>query len=127
MTFPPDLLESTDGQARGSNSSDGDSAGETQRRQYPRRPTTAHCWITDPYHTAYLRMQDISLGGLSVGALLPFPTESEIEVRIELPFGRQVRARGYVVWRKDMRLGARFLEILEGQGDLDALCSESAS
>lgn len=99
----------------------------SKRRQHPRRLTSIRCWISDQVHTAYLRMHDISLGGLSVGAPLPFEPNTEIELRIELPGGRQVRARGCVVWRKEMRLGARFVEILAGQSDLDAWCNESAS
>ena len=125
MTFPEGPFGSEPGD---SDSRDGDREpdpiGDSQRRQHPRRLTTARCWISDDVHTAYLRMHDISLGGLSVGAPLPFSPDSEIEVRIELPFGREVRARGKVVWRKDMRLGARFVEILAVQSELDELCTD---
>lgn len=135
MTFPKGAFETGQevGQAIEQNENVANAAaseGEfpsSQRRQHPRRLTSIRCWISDQVHTAYLRMHDISLGGLSVGAPLPFAPNSEIELRIELPGGRQVRARGCVVWRKEMRLGARFVEILAGQSDLDAWCSESAS
>ena len=129
MTFPEGPFGSTEGEEASDGKPpvgdrDGDLASDAQRRQCPRRLTTARCWISDEVHTAYLRMHDISLGGLSVGAPLPFSPDSEIEVRIELPFGREVRARGKVVWRKDMRLGARFVEILAGQTELDELCMD---
>ncbi len=129
MTFPPVVFEPEEtAESEGREApapAEGSGPSGTQRRQHPRHLTTARCWISDSVHTAYLRMHDISLGGLSVGAPLPFAPNSEIEVRIELPFGREVRARGCVVWRKEMRLGARFVEILAGQSELDALCSET--
>lgn len=96
------------------------------QRRYPRHPVNARCWVSADSHTAYLRMHDLSLGGLSIGATLPFAPEAEIEVRIELPSGT-VYARGQVVWRGRERMGARFTEILSGQQHLEALLAKHSS
>ena len=83
------------------------------------------CWITDSRHTLYLRVHDISRGGLSVRAPVPFAPSGKIEVGLELPGGRRVRAHGEVVWVRSStatesgpRMGARFLEFVEGEEEL---------
>jgi len=96
-----------------------------QRRRHPRFELAVRCWITDSRHTVYLRVHDISRGGLSVRAPVPFPPAGRIEVGLELPGGRRMRARGEVVWvraasanESGPRMGARFLEFVEGEEDL---------
>lgn len=100
---------------------------ETQRplneqRRHPRIELPARCWILDGNHTVYLRVHDVSCGGLSVRAPVPFEAHGIVEVRLELPGGGTVRARGEIMWVRPNggessgpRMGARFLEFLEGE------------
>ena len=96
-----------------------------EQRRHPRFPLAVRCWITDVRHTLYLRVHDISRGGLSVRAPVPFAATGRIEVGLELPSGQRVRARGEVVWVRPStmetsgpRMGARFLEFVEGEEEL---------
>jgi hypothetical protein len=97
-----------------------------EQRRHPRFELAVRCWITDSRHTLYLRVHDISKGGLSVRAPVPFVPSGTIEVGLELPGGRRVRARGEVVWVRSSagetesgpRMGARFLEFVEGEEEL---------
>jgi hypothetical protein len=102
-----------------------DDTPEREQRRHPRLEVAVRCWITDERHTVYLRLHDISRGGLSVRAKVPFAPAGKIEVGMELPGGRRVRARGEVVWVRPQstgetgpRMGARFLDFLEGEEDL---------
>jgi len=93
------------------------------------------CWLGDERHTVYLRLHDLSRGGLSVRAPVPFSPDDDLEVGLELPGGTCLRARGQVVWVNDPepdsdgpsaqvdgpRMGARFLEFLEGEEELSLL------
>jgi hypothetical protein len=100
-----------------------------EQRRHPRVAVPARCWIVDGEHTVYLRVHDVSLGGLSVRAPVPFRPSGNIEVRLELPSGVTVRAKGEVVWVRpeggevsgQPRMGARFLEFLEGEEELYTL------
>jgi hypothetical protein len=99
-----------------------------EQRRHPRFELAVRCWITDTRHTLYLRVHDISRGGLSVRAPVPFAPSGQIEVGLELPGGRRVRARGEVVWVRSSsatesgpRMGAKFLEFVEGEEDLYTL------
>jgi hypothetical protein len=97
-----------------------------EQRRHPRFDLAVRCWLTDSRHTLYLRVHDISRGGLSVRAPVPFAPAGKIEVGLELPGGRRVRVRGEVVWVKPStsatesgpRMGARFVEFVEGEEDL---------
>ena len=96
-----------------------------EKRRHPRFEMAVRCWITDARHTLYLRVHDISKGGLSVRAKVPFLAAGRIEVGLELPGGGRVRARGEVVWVREetatesgARMGARFLEFVEGEEEL---------
>jgi hypothetical protein len=99
---------------------------QREQRRHPRFELAVRCWITDSRHTLYLRVHDISRGGLSVRAPVPFAAAGPIEVGLELPGGRRVRIRGEVVWVKPStseqesgpRMGARFLEFVEGEEEL---------
>ncbi|HEY7955959.1 MAG TPA: PilZ domain-containing protein [Polyangia bacterium] len=103
--------------------------GEPQRelRRHPRLELPVRCWIVDEGHTVYLRLHDVSRGGLSVRAPVPFQPHRPVELTLELPSGETVRARGEVVWVKTddppaagsgPKMGARFLEFLEGEEEL---------
>ncbi|MDB4969097.1 MAG: hypothetical protein JWN44_4786 [Myxococcales bacterium] len=101
---------------------------EHEQRRHRRLELAVRCWITNERHTLYLRVHDISQGGLSVRAMVPFTPNGAIEVGLELPDGRRVRARGEVVWirphasgESGPRMGARFLDFLEGEDDFYAL------
>jgi hypothetical protein len=87
----------------------------------------ARCWIGDGRRTVYMRVHDVSRGGLSVRAPVPFAPSDPVELRLELPGGRSARARGEIVWVKNARdvsegsgarMGARFLEWLTGEEEL---------
>lgn len=109
----------------------GDGEPPREKRRHPRLELAVRCWITDQRHTVYLRVHDISRGGLSVRAAVPFAPAGQIEVGLELPGGRRVRMRGEVVWVRGPaddgapgggpRMGARFLEFVEGEEDFYAL------
>lgn len=97
-------------------------ADPSDRRQYPRVPVPIRFWIDDGHHTVYLRPYDVSRGGLSLRASAPFQRADELHVRVELPDGGEVHASGEVVWVKRLtdttegpRLGARFLQFLQGE------------
>lgn len=99
-----------------------------EKRLHPRRALPVRCWIVDARHTLYLRVHDISRGGLSVRAMVPFTPLERIELGLELPGGQRVRALGEVVWVLEPngethgpRMGARFLEFVEGEDDLAQL------
>src|SRR4051794_3989664 len=96
-----------------------------EQRRHPRLQLAVRCWITDERHTLYLRVHDISRGGLSIRAPVPFAPTGRIELGLELPGGRRVRAHGEVVWVRSAtatesgpRMGARFLEFVEGEEEL---------
>jgi hypothetical protein len=101
-------------------------APSIEQRRHPRRELALRCWIGDARHTLYARLHDVSRGGLSVRAPVPFSPSSTVEVALELPGGRRVRARGEIVWVRDApgngpRMGARFTEFVDGGEALDAL------
>jgi hypothetical protein len=105
-----------------------EAAPPPEKRRHPRQELAIRCWITDERHTVYLRVHNISRGGLSVRASVPFAPSGAIDVGLELPGGRRVRARGEVVWVRTIaptdrgaRMGARFLEFVEGEDDLARL------
>jgi Tfp pilus assembly protein PilZ len=84
-------------------------------------------WLSDGHHTVYLRLFNLSRGGLAVQAPTPFPVGGELQVSIELPKGR-IRGRGQVVWVSTPgagdhgpRMGAAFLSVDEGHDELAAL------
>jgi hypothetical protein len=92
------------------------------KRRHPRLPLPARAWIEDGRHTYYVRVHDVSAGGLSVRAPVPFEASDCVELRLELPGGVQVRARGEIIWVRSNRggesgprMGARFLEFHEGE------------
>jgi hypothetical protein len=98
-------------------------------RRHARVQLPARCWIGDGRRTVYMRIHDLSRGGLSVHAPVPFAPEDPVELRLELPGGRSARARGQIVWVKKAgesrdlggsgaRMGAQFLEWLSGRDDL---------
>jgi hypothetical protein len=98
------------------------------RRRHPRVRVAARCWIGDGRRTVYMRIHDLSRGGLSVGAPVPFAPSDTVELRLELPGGRTARARGEIVWVRGprelgsdegARMGARFVEWLAGEQELD--------
>jgi hypothetical protein len=89
-------------------------------RRHPRVTLPVRCWIVSGQHTLYLRLHDLSLGGLSVRAPVPLSASAPIDLRLELPGGQAVRARGEVVWVRGVadsgpRMGARFVEFVEGE------------
>jgi hypothetical protein len=91
-----------------------------ETRRHPRMVLPVRCWIVGGPHTLYLRLHDVSLGGLSVRAPVPFSATAPVELRLELPGGQAVRARGEVVWVRGVadsgpRMGARFVEFVEGR------------
>jgi hypothetical protein len=99
-----------------------------ESRRHPRVRLAARCWIGDGRRTIYMRIHDLSRGGLSVGAPVPFAPEDVVELRLELPGGRTARARGEIVWVRrprepgsdgGARMGARFVEWLAGEHELD--------
>ncbi len=103
----------------------------TEKRRHPRRDLAIRCWITDARHTLYLRVHDISRGGLSVRARVPFSPSHPIEVGIELPDGHRVRVRSEVVWVRSSssgesgaRMGARFVEFVEGEAEFHSFFKE---
>jgi hypothetical protein len=98
---------------------------EREERRHPRHALAVRCWISDERHAIYLRLHDLSRGGLSVRAPVPFAPATNVEVGLELPDGRRVRAHGQIVWVRASatatsgpRMGARFLEFVEGEEDL---------
>ncbi len=89
-------------------------------REHPRHALSARCWIDDGRHTLYVRIHDVSHGGISVRAPVPFKPSGNVDLELELPHGR-VKVRAEVVWVRDAtggtgaRMGARFLEVSEGK------------
>jgi PilZ domain len=104
------------------------SPSSADQRRHPRVALPARCWIGDGRRTIYMRVYDLSLGGLSVRAPVPFSPADPVELRLELPGGRWARARGEIVWvrpsppdhgaQTGARMGARFTEWLAGQESL---------
>jgi hypothetical protein len=98
-----------------------------EKRRHRRLPVPMGCWLVDDRHTVYVRLHDLSRGGLSVRSRVPFPPSGELEVGLELPDGRWVRARGEVVWVRGTSaddsagMGARFLDFIEGEEELYTL------
>jgi hypothetical protein len=104
----------------------GDGALDTpqdNRRKHPRVRIAARCWIVGGRHTLYVRIHDISRGGLSVRAPVPFRPNEKLDLRLELPGGRQISAEAVVVWTRTElptpsgpRMGARFV-LFRDEGD----------
>ena len=108
----------------------------SEKRRHPRRALAVHCWIRDARHTVYARLHDVSLGGLSIRAPILFRPNAELELAIVLAGDETtsavsnvaVRARGRVVWVRaaaegpgNARMGAQFVDILEGEAALRRL------
>jgi hypothetical protein len=101
-----------------------------EQRRHPRVQVAVRCWLITDEHTVYLPLHDLSIGGLSVRAPVPFSPTTPLRVELELPSGSQVRARGEVVWvrrpatdapESGPRMGARFTELLDGADELTKL------
>jgi hypothetical protein len=102
-----------------------------EKRCHPRRHPAVRCWIRDGGHTLYARVHDVSLGGLSIRAPVPFEPRTELELALMVGIDPSkpdsetlIRARGRAVWvRVDPvdgmggapRMGAEFLDILDGE------------
>jgi Tfp pilus assembly protein PilZ len=104
-----------------------------EKRRHRRIQLSIRCWIIDGNHTLYLRVYDLSLGGLSVRTPAPFQPDRELRILIELPDRTQVRARGQVVWIRPSagvesrpRMGVRFVEFTEGEQALHDLLGDIA-
>ena len=77
-----------------------------EKRRFPRRPLSLRCWMGDGTHTLYVRLHDVSLGGLSVRAPVPFSPSTKLELALVIsggyladPLGTiAIRAHGRVVW-----------------------------
>ena len=101
----------------------------SEKRRHRRVELGVRCWLTDERHTVYLRLHDLSLGGLSVRAPVPFTPAGQIDVGLELPSGRTVRARGEIVWVRAPAppeasaagpgMGVRFVAITDGEGEAE--------
>ena len=103
-----------------------------EKRRHRRVEVGVRCWLTNDRHTVYLRLHDLSRGGLSVRAHVPFSPAGRVEVGLELPSGVKVRARGEIVWVRAHApgatatapgplMGARFVEFTEGESELNTL------
>jgi Tfp pilus assembly protein PilZ len=104
-----------------------------EKRRHRRVQLSIRCWMGDATHTIYLRVHDVSLGGLSVRAPVPFEPDRDLQLSIELPDRSHVRARGKVVWvspptglQSRPRMGARFVEFIEGEEALSALLTTAS-
>ncbi len=114
-----------------------------EKRRFPRRQLAVRCWIGDGRHTIYARLHDLSAGGLSLRAPVPFSPSTELDLALVVagslddPHGEMsIRARGRVVWAmrpeaqrgacglaaqrvlpkpSGPRMGAEFVEFLEGK------------
>ena len=96
----------------------------TQRRKHPRVLIKAHSWVRYGMQTVYLRVRDLSRGGIGLVTPMPFYPAGEVEFEIEFPGGRAMVARGEVMWAQtqpDLRIGARFTKIIKGQDVLESL------
>jgi hypothetical protein len=107
------------------------SGGWSEKRRHPRRQLAVRCWIRDGGHTLYARVHDVSLGGLSIRAPVPWKPRAELELALMVasdpgkPGGEvAIRARGRVVWVRTQpvdgvggapRMGAEFLHVLDGE------------
>ena len=111
---------------------DSDGPHQPEKRRHRRVELGVRCWLTNDRHTVYLRLHDLSMGGLSVRAPVPFAPSGRVEVGLELPGGRKVRAHGEIVWVKRRApdataaglgplMGARFVEFTEGESELNTL------
>jgi hypothetical protein len=70
-----------------------------ERRKYPRFPSHLRCWLKGQARQAYVRLRDISRGGLGLRAPTTFPRGEVAEVIIENPGrGLKLRGRCEVVW-----------------------------
>jgi hypothetical protein len=100
----------------------------TNTRKHTRMQIAARCWIGDGRRTVYMRVHDLSRGGFSVRAPVPFAPADPVELRLELPGGRTAHARGEIVWVRSAselgagaRMGARFIEWLAGEDEIRQL------
>jgi hypothetical protein len=114
----------------GDGDDEGDGPRQPEKRRHRRVELGVRCWLTNDRHTVYLRLHDVSMGGLSVRAPVPFAPSGLVEVGLELPGGRKVRARGEIVWVRQRApeastlgplMGARFVEFTEGEAELNTL------
>ncbi|HEY3354801.1 MAG TPA: PilZ domain-containing protein [Polyangia bacterium] len=93
-----------------------------ERRKHTRYPSQLRCWLRGPARQVYVRLRDISRGGLGLRAPTTFPRGEVAEVLVEDPRrGVALRARGEVVWTHPdpdhpdhTGTGIRFLEVTEG-------------
>lgn len=81
---------------------------ERELRRHQRWSMPLHCWISSGDHTVYLRVYDLSRGGLSVRAPLPFLRARRVDVRVELTSGKVVSTRAEVVWKRRTESGPSF-------------------
>jgi Tfp pilus assembly protein PilZ len=93
-----------------------------ERRKHPRFPSQLHCWLRGPARQVYVRLRDLSLGGVALRAPTTFVRGDQAEVVVEDPHrGINLRARGEVVWThpdpehpEHTGTGVRFVQILAG-------------
>jgi len=96
-----------------------------EKRRHPRRQLGVRCWLADGESTLYARVYDVSTGGLSIRAPVPFRPGTELELSIVLSSSTAVRAIGRVVWVSARgggpRMGAEFVRFQSGHAALDRL------
>ena len=93
-----------------------------ERRRYRRFPSGLKCWLTCEARLVYVRLRDLSRGGLGLRAPTNFAAGDAAEAIVEDPARQQsLRARCEIVWSHPDEdhpdhtgTGVRFVEILDG-------------
>ncbi|HWE27165.1 MAG TPA: PilZ domain-containing protein, partial [Polyangia bacterium] len=67
------------GPARVIDDDDAERSPDAEKRRHRRVEVGVRCWITNERHTVYLRLHDLSLGGLSVRAPVPFRPTGRVD------------------------------------------------
>jgi hypothetical protein len=90
-----------------------------ERRRHRRRRSFERAWFDSKTRAVYVRLWDISRGGVSVRGAMPFSDGETLTVTLG-----GVRVRAEVSWRSERPVagtGFRFVEVLDGEDELIAL------
>jgi hypothetical protein len=94
-----------------------------ERRRFRRVGSGLRCWLRGQSRTVYVRLRDLSHGGIGICAPTTFQRGDAAEVLVEdAHHARSLRAHAEVAWSHPdtdnpghSGTGVRFLEVIEGR------------
>ncbi|HJZ88163.1 MAG TPA: PilZ domain-containing protein [Polyangia bacterium] len=84
-----------------------------EHRQHPRHRSSLMIWLSSPERSLYVRLHDLSLGGLGLRVPTCLVRGQAIEIALTLPDGAEIGGRAVVAWVRPEGAPGAGLRLLE--------------